>query len=649
MILINLNEKKIFLSGSIIEHENIVSLNANEIFNVFIRKKGIHGINFEDILFENKVEEINYKNRAYIIKYELKFFKDHTRLYPVLFLGEKKIKDIIAKDYKKIIQNGYIIYENTWYPILEDCITIFNTILKDTKFTEKYFILSLKEGFSYYSKTNALKPYILYPDNDDIKSYYINEISNELSDNPLFIKKLYDYQVEGYNWLKFCLLNEIGTILGDDMGLGKTAQVIALISWIIYNKFANNILIVVPGTLLENWRREFNYFSPEIIPYIHHGKDRKGLASSIKKDKVIITSYSIIINDIYLLNKIQWDLIVADEASLIKNPNTDRTLHLKLLDAKNKIAMTGTPVENSLNDLWSIADFVFPGYLGEYDEFVKTFDSNKAVGYQKNLLILEEQIKKILLRRIKEDLLSDLPDKIDIHQALFMSSSEENMYDLLRKNIISEYENDKKQNILNLIIQLRKFTSHPLLVTNESISDYNQIIDQSNKLKRTIELLEEIRERKEKVLIFTTFIEMIDILKYVINKKYGPVSLNIDGRIPVKERQLIIDKFSQQSGFSVLVLNPDTAGMGLNITAANHVIHYTRQWNPALELQASARAYRNGQQKAVNIYYLYYSNTIEEIIDNRLRNKIELSNTVITKTDNKDSDMDDLYKVLYKK
>jgi SNF2 family DNA or RNA helicase len=213
-----------------------------------------------------------------------------------------------------------------------------------------------------------------------------------------------------------------------------------------------------------------------------------------------------------------------------------------------------------------------------------------------------------------------------------MNSSEAILYDSERDSILSKVGKESSSNVLTLIQNLRQFTTHPFLFESDKLihSTITDLINSSSKFKRTVELINEIKLKKEKVLIFTEYLKMIDIFKKVFKEFYQTEVFTIDGRIETSERQNRIDIFSKQKGFSIMVLNPKTAGMGLNITAANHVIHYTRQWNPALEEQASARAYRNKQEKNVNIYYLYYVNTIEETIDSRLRAKSELSGEVIT-------------------
>jgi SNF2 family DNA or RNA helicase len=345
-----------------------------------------------------------------------------------------------------------------------------------------------------------------------------------------------------------------------------------------------------------------------------------------------------IINDQYLFNKIKWGAIILDEASLIKNPNSERRISLSGIDADIKIAMTGTPVENSLIDLWSITDFVLPGYLGTIESFTAKYIKRniEQTLSESDLISLRNDVSFIMLRRKKEDVLDSLPEKIDIHQALQMNENEGSLYNTERESILSKIGTENSANVLTLIQNLRQYTTHPLLLTADSLgtADLTTLKLTSSKFSRTIEIIDEIKARKEKVIIFTEYLQMIDAFKRVLQEHYSLEVFTIDGRVDISERQNRIDQFSANSGFGIMVLNPKTAGMGLNITAANHVIHYTRQWNPALEEQASARSYRNKQRKNVNVYYLYYVNTIEELIDARLRAKSALSGEVITETDN---------------
>ncbi|WP_461788671.1 DEAD/DEAH box helicase [Pedobacter sp.] len=531
-----------------------------------------------------------------------------------------------------ILETGYYNSDGKCYAIDPESIAFSNEFLKAVS---PQMYLPLHNALDIFSKRDELRLIRFEQTYSDFTQIFT---SGSFSiGNSIFIRDLYPYQRDGVSWLLYCCINRIGGILADDMGLGKTAQVIALISAIIERNLLQQILIVVPGTLLENWKREFNFFAPKLLPHIHHGSQRTGSPKILEKQQIVITSYSMVINDLYLFNKINWGLTILDEASLIKNPDAERRIALKAIPSTVRIAMTGTPVENSLVDLWSIGDFVYPGYLGSRSDFssrygtASNFDLNNS-----GLSKLRDDISYIMLRRKKEDVLDNLSEKIDIHQALVMQDREAEAYEQKRNEILKgAYGSNAGSLVLKMITELRMFTTHPLLREPALLASagIKELSNASYKFSRMLEILHEISIKHEKVLIFTEFLDMIDTLKRVLSYVWPVEVLTIDGRVETADRQANIDHFSQAVGFGIMVLNPKTAGMGLNITAANHVIHYTRQWNPALEEQASARAYRNGQKKGVNIYYLYYADTIEEVIDERLRNKKALSGEVITVTD----------------
>ncbi|GEM78755.1 DEAD/DEAH box helicase [Vibrio superstes] len=454
----------------------------------------------------------------------------------------------------------------------------------------------------------------------------------------LFVQSLYPYQEEGVNWLSFCAENGVGTILADDMGLGKTAQVIALCCDVLEKNPNSKVLIVVPNPLLDNWVREFNFFAPSIMPYLHYGKNRRGVASAFDKHNVVITPYTTMSSDITMLEDVYFDLALFDEASMLKNPKSTRSLSARRLDVGVTVAMSGTPVENSLMDAWALTDLVFEGFLERQDSFKSRYvHSDLSETLNKNLEELESSLRQITLRRMKKDVLEQLPEKLDIHTAVSLGEAEKTKYEAL----IDEMQNDSQNGgggILPLINKLQQFTAHPALVEPAIPHDVHSLIKTSAKFELLMMQLDKIAQADEKVIIFATFQKAIDLIQGAINERHGILSGVIDGRTPNDERQALIDTFSESKGFNVLLLHPRTAGMGLNITAATNVIHYCRQWNPALEEQATARAWRNGQKSVVNVYYMYYADTIEEKIDERIRLKQQLSDRVVSVTDDKETD-----------
>ena len=429
---------------------------------------------------------------------------------------------------------------------------------------------------------------------------------------------LYPYQRDGVAFLVLVASQGIGCVLADEMGLGKTLQAIALI------QSENNAgrppsLVVAPATLLENWRRELSQFAPNLRCLVHAGPARAGIYKKLTGYDVVITSFDTVIRDEPLLSGIQWNLLIVDEAQGIKNPDAQRTQAVKRLPRRVSIAVTGTPVENSLGDLWSITDFVLPGLLGTADQFRSTFanDLNDAGR-------LGPVVAPLLLRRKVLEVAKDLPAKIEIPQLIPMSEKLAMSYELLRKQILDEYEAAAG---MVAMTRLRVFCTHPSLI--ESWGD--DPAEDVPKYQRLLEILGEIFESNEKALIFTSFQGMSDLLLRDMPRRWpNGFFRHIDGRIPVVDRQTIVDDFYEHKGFGALFLNPKAAGTGLNITAANHVIHYNPEWNPAVTAQATGRAYRRKQQRPVTVHHLCYANSVEEVMLDRIAFKKMLAEEAVT-------------------
>ena len=473
---------------------------------------------------------------------------------------------------------------------------------------------------------------------------YLDNISEEIhnlktSQSKLELKglnaQLYNYQESGTNWLNFMVNNNCGSILGDEMGLGKTLQIIALLGE-QKNKNENaHFLVVCPISLLENWAREIKKFYPKLSTLVHHGSRRTGYYKELLNYDVIIMSYSNVQSDLGMLNMITWDIVVLDEAQNIKNPYAIRTKNIKEINRKTSIAVTGTPFENHMTDIWSIIDFIMPGYLGKLGEYESEFQDDVDSAYK-----LESLITPIMIRRRVKDVAKDLPTRIDIPQPIEMTEKEAELYEKNRK----EEKNNLKAVSIDKIQKLRMFCTHPM-VYDKNLKNIEPTTV-SNKYSRLCEILDEIFQNREKAIIFTSFNDMIDIIINDVKKRFDVYANYINGSVEAEKRQCIVDEFSKIDRPGVLVLNPRAAGAGLNITCANHVIHYNLEWNPALEDQASARAYRRGQEKTVFIHRLYYANTIEEVINDRIQNKRELSETAIVGNKGTDKDKDDLIKAL---
>lgn len=524
----------------------------------------------------------------------------------------------------------HIIIENTWYPFVKGAIDEIKQILKEAG-VEKLGRISLKQ-YLFIKKLES--PIVI----DKLQEVPINKgqyVSNRDAEISSFVGNLYPYQNQGFRWLKMIVNENAGCILADEMGLGKTAQIIAVLaSEALHAKEPS--LVVAPVSLLENWRREVQKFAPSINVKVHQGSNRTGFYTEFKKYDLIVTSYETILRDLSLFQMLNWNIVVADEAQAIKNPLAKRTKAIKQINRTSTIAVTGTPVENRLVDLWSLTDFVFPGYLGDLKQFQEVFLDELDSAER-----LEPLVSPILLRRRVKEVAGDLPKRIDIPQVVKLSQEEANMYDSLRMQIIEEYG---KQASLVSLIKLKMYCTHPFLQIESQGGDAATF----GKYMRLIEILEEIISNNEKVIIFTSYTKMSDILVRDLSNRFGIHCDFIDGRVEVLERQPKIDSFSEVKDSAILVLNPRAAGAGLNITAANHVIHYNLEWNPALEDQASARAYRRGQTRPVTIHRLFYADTVEDTINDRLERKRDLSEAAVIGTDGRKNDNKDILDALLK-
>lgn len=458
--------------------------------------------------------------------------------------------------------------------------------------------------------------------------------SVEIIDSSVPVKlnaTLYSYQMTGYQWMHYMLDESGGCILGDEMGLGKTIQVITVFLSMIAKKQVP-IIVIAPVSLLENWKMECAKFAPSINTYIHHGPNRTGRYSDLEKHDVVIISYNSAISDLSMLKMIQWSLVVVDEAQNIKNPDSERSKAIRNIPRLGSIAVSGTPFENHIQDIWSLVDFVIPGLFGDLTEFKETYPDDED-GAQR----VEPILTPIMLRRLVKDVAKDLPEKIVIPQPIEMPLEEAEGYEKIR----TATENVNSESIsLGAIQRLRMYCTFPSLCDNESCTGDPAHI--SLKYQRLCEITEEIVQRKEKVLVFTSFKKMFDIFNNDIPSRFDIPVWNINGETPVEDRQQFVDKFNQYDGPAMLVLNPRAAGTGLNITGANHVIHFNPEWNPALEDQASARAYRRGQKKTVFVYRLFYSDTVEEMVNERIERKRVLAGAAIVGNDGTGQDKKDL-------
>lgn len=466
-------------------------------------------------------------------------------------------------------------------------------------------------NFEYFCSANQfvienaeLKDRVLSSKTIDVTKYI-----NELDIDP------YPYQVIGIEWLTSQKkLGLKGAILGDVMGLGKTLQAIGFITKNVNMGLQNN-LVICPATLIENWKKEINRFSPTLKVLTHFGSYRTGIPAGLINFDVVVTSYDCLVADHAILRTVNWNIVVLDEAQQIKNPEAKRTLRSKSLPRAFGLAVSGTPMENRLRDIWSLSDFAQPGLFGSEDDFANEYESESGGAIEVNRVL-----RSIMLRRKLNDIDHQLPEKIVKDYPLRWPEELNEIYERVRKEALAEFANAGG---LVATGRLRKLTTHPILM---EIGPQNDLRALSPKYSLTVDILEELFANDEKCLIFASYRDIMDRFANDLGNRFPKAFIEtLDGRTEMTERQPLVERFNNFKGSGVLICNPIVAGAGLNITGANHVIHYNLEWNPAKEDQATFRVYRNGQLKETFIHRLYYMNTIDEVIDERIQLKRNLA------------------------
>ncbi len=442
--------------------------------------------------------------------------------------------------------------------------------------------------------------------------------------------ELRTYQKIGFRWLYTNISKGFGCCIADDMGLGKTIQVISIILKLKEDKkLKNPVLVVCPTTLMGNWKRELNTFAPSLKVHIYHGFNREFSTNC----DVILTTYAILRIDLEKFQKTNWDLLVIDEAQNIKNPSTNQTQAIKAIKANMKIAMTGTPVENRLSELWSIFDFINKGYLGSLVDFGKNYSI--PIERFKELTRAEKLKKAIspfMLRRLKTDktIISDLPEKIVLDDYCYLTKAQVALYErILNQSMENITKSDNRMGrrgaIFKLITNLKQVCNHPYHYLKHGDMSANA----SGKTQKLMDILKNITDNNEKVLVFTQYKEMGSILENIIADEYNKTPLFFHGSLNVKQREEIIKSFQEDADEKIMILSLKAGGLGLNLTSASNVIHYDLWWNPAVEDQATDRTYRIGQDKNVMIHRFITLSTFEEKIDKIIKDKRELANAAV--------------------
>jgi len=452
--------------------------------------------------------------------------------------------------------------------------------------------------------------------------------------------ELRPYQLRGYEWMVKNTKLGFGSLIADDMGLGKTLQVITLLlKFKQEGAFAKNkALIVVPTTLLTNWQKEINRFAPDLSFQIYHGTKRKlEIKDTENPIDLVITTYGTVRSDADIFKKLNWYCVAIDEAQNIKNPDTEQTKAIKNLKSDIKIAMSGTPVENRLSEFWSILDFTNKGYLGNLSKFTNEFTKPIQLEHnQEKLQIFKKITAPFLLRRVKTDksIISDLPDKIENNHYTNLSKEQAALYESVVQQSLKDIEENegiaRKGLVLKLMTALKQIGNHPYQYLNKG----KKALEESGKAQMLIELLENIQEANEKVLIFTQYREMGRLLVEFIKDRFWVEPLFLHGGIDRKQRDILVERFQKNRADSIFILSLKAGGTGLNLTQGNHVIHFDLWWNPAVENQATDRAFRIGQTKNVMVYRLINQGTMEEKIDAMIRSKKDLADMSITTGEN---------------
>jgi superfamily II DNA or RNA helicase len=442
------------------------------------------------------------------------------------------------------------------------------------------------------------------------------------------------YQQAGVRWLHLLSSLGLGACLADDMGLGKTMQVLALLLILRRQNGGRQrraSLVVAPASLLANWESEVARFAPSLLAVVAHpsampSADLQMLDSHrLAHADIVITSYGTLLRTPALI-KIPWDMAVLDEAQAIKNPSAKQTRTVKQLDARARIALTGTPVENRLGDLWSIFDFINPGLLGTATEFA-LFTKHLAARPQNAYTPLRELVRPYLLRRLKTDksIIADLPDKTEVKAFCSLTRKQAALYQRSVTELAAELAAadgiQRKGVVLAFLMRFKQICNHP----SQWLGDGAWAEADSGKLSRLREIAEVIAAKQEKVLVFTQFREITAPLAAFLGSMFGRPGLVLHGETDVKKRQALVQQFQENERVPFFVLSLKAGGSGLNLTAASHVIHFDRWWNPAVENQATDRAFRIGQTKNVLVHKFLCRGTVEERIDALIESKRQLS------------------------
>jgi SNF2 family DNA or RNA helicase len=451
-----------------------------------------------------------------------------------------------------------------------------------------------------------------------------------------FDGQLRPYQKRGLGWMTYLEEIGFGGCLADDMGLGKTIQVLArLVEERAAGQSPGPTLIVCPLSVVGNWTHETHEFAPQLDAYVHHGTDRASgetLDAVFTNHDLIVTTYGVVRNDVDQLREQPFHRIILDEAQKIKNTDTKRTQAVRSLSARHRFALTGTPVENRLSELWSLMEFCNSGLLGSETAFRETFAQPiERYGDEQKADQLRRLIRPFILRRSKTDerVIDDLPEKIESKEYCNLTEEQATLYKAATDELLGQVEQasnmERRGKVLQLITALKAICNHP----RQYHEDGSQLVGRSGKLARLEDLTTEILENDDRALIFTQYTSMADLIRQYLQNQLGRPVLYLHGGTPKQQRDEMVADFQSPDGPPFFLLSLRAGGTGLTLTAATHVIHYDRWWNPAVEDQATDRTYRIGQTDDVQVHKLICEGTVEEAIDQTIEQKRELADQVL--------------------
>lgn len=548
-------------------------------------------------------------------------------------LTKKQLKEFLS------MADGLVQYKGKWVEInkekLNQALEAFERIKDMSKNSDLTLSEAMKMELNLEKELNDINKDI---DVDVSNGKWLSNVRNmlinpskihEVDTTDTFCAKLRTYQNSGYQWLYMMSKLGFGACLADDMGLGKTVQIIAFLDYVCSNQ-GGHALLILPASLIGNWQNELEKFAPKLSYQVLHNSVTK-IDENWKPQNEIylyITTYAMA-GKIEALKDVVWDYLILDEAQAIKNAGTKQTKSIKALNSKMRIAMTGTPIENKLGDLWSLFDFLNPGLLGnikEFSEFIKNLNVDIS-GYSK----LKKIVNPFILRRLKTDksIISDLPDKVEIKEYTALTKKQVGLYQKLVNDISKQLDESegiqRKGLVLASIMKFKQICNHPdqYLGLDDFKSTYSGKFEQLKCICQTI------YEKRERVLVFTQFKEMTEPISALLKEVFNKEGFVLHGGTSVKKRSEMVEEFNGEEYIPYMVLSLKAGGVGLNLTSANHVIHFDRWWNPAIENQATDRAFRIGQTKNVMVHKFVTKGTIEEKIDDMIEQKQKLAGDIL--------------------